>query len=346
VTGQDWFEKDFYAVLGVGKDATGADVKKAYRKKARTLHPDVNANDKASEARFKEVGEAYAVLSDPEKRQQYDSVRAMAGGARFTAGGPGHDAGGFEDLLGGLFGQAGAQNARFGRPAGAGAGGIPPGFEDLLGGLFSQGAGAPGGYPGAGSGPTRGPRRGADVQASTTLDFVDAVEGSTVTLQSAEGGQVRVRIPAGVKDGQKIRLAGKGRQGDPGSPAGDLTITVAVRPHPVFTRTGDDLRVTVPVSFPEAALGGEIEVPTVDGGTVRLKIPAGAPSGRTLRVKGRGITTKKGTGDLLVTVAVAVPQKLDEAARTAVEAFQTATASEDPRKALREKAARARAGGA
>ncbi len=342
MTGQDWFEKDFYAVLGVGKDVTAADIKKAYRKKARTLHPDANANDKASEARFKEVGEAYAVLSDPEKRQQYDSVRAMAGGARFTAGGPGHDAGGFEDLLGGLFGQGGAQNARFGRPGGAGAGGVPPGFEDLLGGLFAQAGGAPGGYPGAGAGSTRGPRRGADVQATTTLDFVDAAEGSTVTLQSAESGQVRVRIPAGIKDGQKIRLAGKGRRGDPGSPAGDLTITVAVRPHPVFTRSGDhDLRVTVPVSFPEAVLGGEIEVPTLDGGTVRLKIPAGAPAGRTMRVKGRGITTKKGTGDLLATVAIAVPQKLDDAARAAVEAFRSATAAEDPRKGLHEKAARA-----
>lgn len=331
MTGQDWFDKDFYAVLGVDKKATAAQIKKAYRKKARTLHPDANANDAAAEARFKEVGEAYAVLSDPEKRQQYDAIRAMAGGARFTAGGPGAGAGGFEDLLGGLFGQ-GAQNVRF-STGGPQSGGAPPGFEDLLGMFAQQGAG---GYTS-----TRGPRRGADVQASTTLPFVEAATGVTVTLRSADGTQVRARIPAGVRDGQKIKLAGKGRPGERGAPAGDLVITVAVQPHPVFTAAGKDLRVTVPVTFAEAALGGTIDVPTLDGGTVQVKVPAGTPSGRTLRVRGRGISTPSGTGDLLVTVQVAVPQKLDGAARKAVEAFQAATAGDDPREALREKVARA-----
>jgi molecular chaperone DnaJ len=334
VTGQDWFDKDFYAVLGVDKKASAAEIKKAYRKKARTLHPDANANDPAAEARFKDVGEAYAVLSDAEKRQQYDAVRAMAGGARFTgAAGPGGGAGGFEDLLGGLFGQ-GAQNVRFRTTPGAGqAGGVPPGFEDLLG-MFGQ-AGGPGGYTQTS---TRGPRPGADVQASTTLPFLDAATGTTVTLQSADGRTVRARIPAGVRDGQRIRLRGKGNPGDAGAPAGDLVITVKVLPHPVFTADGANLRVTVPISFDEAALGGTIDVPTLDGGTVTLKVPAGTPSGRTLRARGRGIAASKGTGDLLVTVEVVVPQKLDGAAKEAVEAFRAATSGHDPRAGLREKA--------
>ncbi len=132
------------------------------------------------------------------------------------------------------------------------------------------------------------------MQASTTLGFVEAVEGSTVTLRSADGTTVRARIPAGVQDGQKIRLAGKGARGDPGSPAGDLIISVSVQPHPLFTRTGNDLRITLPVTFAEAALGANVEVPTLDGGTVRLKVPAGTPSGRVLRVRGRGVKTSKG----------------------------------------------------
>ncbi len=341
MTGQDWFDKDFYAVLGVDKKASAPEIKKAYRKKARTLHPDANENDPASEARFKEVGEAYAVLSDPEKRQQYDAVRAMAGGARFTAGsGAAGGAGGFEDLLGGLFGQTAGGGAGY-RTRGPQGGGVPPEFEDLLGGLFTQGGGGPAGF-----GATRAPRRGADVQASTTLGFVEAVEGSTVTLRSADGTTVRARIPAGVQDGQKIRLAGKGRPGDPGSPAGDLIITVSVQPHPLFTRKGNDLRITLPVTFAEAALGASVEVPTLDGGTVRLKVPAGTPSGRVLRVRGRGVKTSKGAGDLLATVNVVVPQKLDGDAKAAVEAFAAATSAEDPRASLRATADQARVAGA
>ena len=328
MTGQDWFEKDFYAVLGVAKDASAAEIKKAYRKLARTLHPDANPGDAAAETRFKEVGEAYAVLSDTDKRQQYDGIRAMAGGARFTAGGPGGSGGqaGFEDLFGGLFNQHASPRG------GAPQGGVPPGFEDLLGGLFT-GGGAPAGY-----GAARGPRRGADVQATTRLGFTQAVEGSTVTLRSGQGRQVTARIPAGVRDGQKIRLRGKGNPGDAGAPAGDLVITVAVAPHPVFTRDGDDLRLTLPVSFAEAALGAEVEAPTLDGATVRLKVPAGTPSGRTLRVRGRGVKTAKATGDLKVTVQVVVPQRLDDDAKAAVEAFREATAGHDPRAELAERA--------
>jgi molecular chaperone DnaJ len=329
MSGQDWLEKDFYAVLGVSKDADAAAIKKAYRKLARTMHPDHNPGDAVAESKFKEVGEAYAVLSDPEQRQQYDQLRAMAGGARFRAGagGPGGaQTGGFEDLFGGVFGGAGGPGgSRVRFPQGAGAGtGTNGGFEDLLGGLFGGGGGF---------GQTRGGRRGADLAAVTTLPFRQAVEGSTVAL-GVEGRTVKARIPAGVRDGQKIRLRGKGRPGENGAPAGDLEVTVRVTPHPVFALDGDNLRVTLPVAFDEAALGAEVSVPTLDGGSVRLKIPAGTPSGRTLRVKGRGVKTATGTGDLLVTVQVVVPQRLSAAAKEAVQAFGIATSGEDPRAEL------------
>ena len=333
MAGQDWFEKDFYATLGVPKNADAAAIKKAYRKLARALHPDHNPDDAASEARFKEVGEAYAVLSDPEQRRQYDGIRAMAGGgARFSApGGGGTGAAGFEDLFGGLFGGAGGgaggQRVRYTTSQGG------AGFEDILGGLFG---GAGGGVP-AGFRPNRAPQRGVDVEASTTLPFRQAFEGSQVSLQ-VEGRRVNARIPAGVRDGQRIRLRGKGRPGEAGAPAGDLVILVNVEPHPVFTIDGKDLRITVPVTFPEAALGTQVEVPTVDGAIVRVKVAEGTPSGRTLRVRGRGVPTPHGTGDLLVTVQVVVPQRLSDAARTAVEAFAQATGDADVRAELRARA--------
>lgn len=323
MTGQDWLEKDFYAVLGVPKDADDAAIKKAYRKLARELHPDHNPGDAKAEQRFKEVGEAYAVLSDPEQRRQYDALRAMAGGrARFSAGqgGPGGTA--FEDLFGGLFG-AGAPGGTRVRYSTTGTGGGGGGFEDILSGLF--GSGAPGGFRS-----TRSPERGADINASTTLPFRQAVTGSTVTLDVA-GRKVTTRIPPGVRDGQKIRVRGKGQPSPTGGAPGDLVVTVHVTPHPVFEMDGRNLRVTVPVTFPEAALGATILVPTLDGEPVRVKVPAGTPSGRVLRVRGRGVPHPQGPGDLLVTVQVAVPQKLTTAARKAVEAFQEATAGEDAR---------------
>ncbi|MCC2314088.1 DnaJ C-terminal domain-containing protein [Cellulomonas xiejunii] len=329
MTGQDWIEKDFYAVLGVTKDADATAIKKAYRKLARQLHPDQNPGDAAAEARFKDIGEAYAVLSDPEQRQQYDQLRAMTGGARFTAGGRGGGTAGFEDVFGGMFG--GGANGPGGRVrySTGGAGGA--GFEDILGGLFGGG--------GPGFGAARGPQPGADLTASTILPFRTAVEGSTISL-SVEGRTVNARIPAGVRDGQKIRLRGKGRPGDPGAPAGDLVITVHVEPHPVFTLDGINLRLTVPIAFDEAALGATIEVPTLDGSTVRVKVPAGTPSGRTLRVKGKGVVTSKGTGDLLVNVQVVVPQKLSAAAKEAVQAFGIATSGQDVRADLMAQARR------
>ena len=340
MAGQDWLEKDFYALLGVTRTADAAEVKKAYRKLARTLHPDANPGDAAAERRFKEVGEAYAVLSDPEQRRQYDSVRAMGSGARFTAAGPGASAGsgGFDDLLGGLFG-GGGQRARSGstRPSSTG---VPPGMEDLLGGLFSEGGAgrSRGGFGGFGGG---APSRPVDLEASTEVSFAQAVLGATLELV-VEGRTVRAAVPPGIRDGQKVRVRGRGRPSVGGGPAGDLMLTVAVSPHPVFERERDDLRVTVPVTFAEAALGADVDAPTLDGSRVRLRVPAGTPSGRTLRVRGRGVARGGRSGDLLVTVAVAVPQRLDEAARAAVEAFAAATADQPPpREALLARAAAA-----
>ena len=332
MTGQDWFEKDFYVTLGVPKNADAAAIKKAYRKLARKLHPDHNPGDAVAEAKFKDVGEAYAVLSDTEQRQQYDAVRAMAGGgARFSAGG-GQNAGGagFEDVFGGLFGAGsgggGGQRARYSTSGGAG-------FDDILGGLFG-GAGAGGTGGGAGFG--RRPRAGADLQATTTLPFRQAVTGSTVTL-TVDGRTVTVRIPPGVRDGQKIRLRGKGRPGEAGASAGDLVIAVKVEPHPVFSLDGRDLRISLPVTFAEAALGAQVDVPTLDGNTVRVRVPAGTPSGRTLRVRGRGVAAHgtSAAGDLLVVVQVVVPQRLSDEAKAAVEQFAAATADADVRADLR-----------
>lgn len=323
---QDWFDKDFYQVLGVSKDVSDAELKKVYRKLARKYHPDSNPGDAAAEAKFKEISEAHSVLSDPEQRKEYDAIRAMGSGARFTAPGAGGGAGGFEDVFGGMFGQGGGQRYTFQQ------GGD---YDDLLGGLFGGGRfGQPsGGYRGYG-----GPTKGRDVTASTTLDFITATKGDQVTLQTAEGKPITVRVPAGVSDGQKIRLRGKGHPSPDGGEAGDLILTVNVRKHPVFERDGLNLRVTVPVTFTEAALGATIQVPTLGGDPVKLRVAPGTPSGRVLRVKGRGVETKKGTGDLLAVVQVAVPSHLSKDAQAAVEALAAALPDENPRDELLAKA--------
>ncbi|MDY7091073.1 MAG: DnaJ C-terminal domain-containing protein, partial [Actinomycetota bacterium] len=185
----------------------------------------------------------------------------------------------------------------------------------------------------------RGPRPGADVQARTTLGFRDAVEGSTVTLTTADGKRVTTKIPAGVRDGQKIRLRGKGAEGDPGATKGDLILTVAVEKHPVFGRDGDHLTVDLPVTFAEAALGATVPVPTLDGSSVRVKVAPGTPSGRVLRVKGRGVQGRHGAGDLLARVQVVVPQRLSDEARHAVETLRDAEGDADPRATLFQQAA-------
>ncbi|WP_411374618.1 DnaJ C-terminal domain-containing protein [Arthrobacter sp. MPF02] len=318
---QDWVDKDFYKILGVAKDASDADIKKAYRKLAREHHPDKNPGNTASEKKFKDISEAYSVLSDPDERQQYDAIRAMGSGARFAPGSAGAGNGGFEDLFGGLF------TGNTGRHAGGfnpSAGGIPPEFADLFGGGFGQ------------TGFQRGPQKGADRTATTSISFAGAIRGTTIGLREPSGDVIDVRIPAGIKDGQKVRVRGKGQPGPAGN--GDLVVSVSVQPHAFYTRDGDNLRIHVPVTFPEAALGADIEVPTIDGEKVRVRVPAGTPSGRTLRVKGKGVKTSKATGDLLVTIDVAVPKNLNKEAEAAVKAFAEATSGSDVREGLAAKA--------
>ncbi|MFJ5551337.1 molecular chaperone DnaJ [Streptomyces sp. NPDC093225] len=384
---KDFVEKDYYKVLGVPKDATEAEIKKAYRKLAREFHPDANKGNTEAEERFKEISEANDVLADPKKRKEYDDARALFGNGGFR---PGPGAGGsFNFDLGDLFG--GAQ----GGGGGAGAGGFGGGLGDVFGGLFGGRGGA--------AGARQQPRRGQDVESEVTLSFAEAVEGATVPLRmtsqapckacSGTGDQngtprvcptcvgtgqvargsgggfsltdpcpdckgrgliaenpcevckgsgrarssrtMQVRIPAGVSDGQRIRLRGKGGPGERGGPAGDLFVVVHVGSHPVFGRKGDNLTVTVPVTLPEAVLGGEVKVPTLGGPPVTLKLPPGTPNGRTMRARGKGAVRKDGTrGDLLVTVEISVPQHLTDDARDALVAFRDATADEDPREEL------------
>ncbi len=366
----DWATKDFYKVLGVSKDASADEIKKAYRKLARANHPDSNPGDTAKHETFKAVAEAYDVIGDAEKRKAYDEIRGAPMG--------GFGTGGFDlsDLL---------------RQRAGGGGG----FGDMFGDLF-----------GGGRGGARAPRpqRGADLESSATVSFLDALEGVTIGLRltsdapcptcSGTGGKpgtkphicpqcegagmiaatvggaftlnetcptcqgrqliydegcptchgsgrgvsartIQARIPAGVKDGQRIRLRGKGAVGENGGPPGDLYVTVKVQQHRLFGRTGDNLTLTVPISFDEAALGAEIKVPTLGGSPVTLKVPAGTPNGRTFRVRGKGARKTDGTmGDLLVTVEVQVPAVLDAAAREAVEAYRAATAGKPLRSNL------------
>lgn len=376
---KDYLEKDYYAVLGVPKTATAEEIKKAYRKLARKYHPDANPGsgaDSESTARFKEVSEAYDVLSDPKRRKEYDDARALFGsGLGGFAGAGAPRGGGFPfDLFGGVA-QQGAGDR----------------IGDLFGGLFNRGGGRT---------TTRRARRGQDIESEVTLSFSEAVEGTTVSLRltsssacqacSGTGARagttprvcpscagtgaasrnlgsfafsepcrdcrgrglivdnpcpvcdgsgrgkstrtIQARIPAGVADGQRIRLKGKGAPGENGGPAGDLYVQIHVQPHSVFGRSGDNLTITVPITFTEAALGAEIKVPTLRGMPVTLRIPEGTPNGRTFRVRGRGAARKDGTkGDLLVTVEVAVPPRVDDRTRAALEKLHDPKAGADLR---------------
>jgi molecular chaperone DnaJ len=296
---QDWFDKDFYKVLGVSKDVSEAELKKVYRKLSRQNHPDTNPGDAKAEARFKEISEAYSVLSDKNQRAEYDQMRAMGPGARGGFGG-GHG-GGFSG----------------GFPGGFQAGG---GFEDVFANLF-----------GGGGGRGFGPQRGSDLTMKQTLDFIDGVKGTTIKVALGNGEPTTVKIPAGVQDGQKIKIAGKGQASPNGGPAGDLIISLTVKPHPVFIRDGNNLRVTVPITYAEAVLGATIQVPTLGGEPVKLKVAPGTPNGRVLRVKGRGVVTSKAEGDLLATVEIAVPSHVNDKAKKALEDFEAQLPSEDPR---------------
>ncbi|MGO3153623.1 MAG: DnaJ C-terminal domain-containing protein [Galactobacter sp.] len=321
---QDWVDKDFYAVLGVSKDADSAEIKKAYRKLARQYHPDTNPGDAAAEQRFKDITEANSVLSDPEERQQYDAIRAMGSGARFQAGGPGGGAGGFDDVFGGMFGGGGGQRVRYSTNGADG-----PDLSDLFGGMFGGGGGGFGGFQ-------QQPQRGADRHAETTISFKGSIEGTTIGLREPSGATIDVRIPAGIRDGQSVRAKGKGQAGAAGP--GDLMVKVRVKEHPFFKRDGNDITVHVPVTFSEAALGGQITVPTIHGDHVKVKVPSGSPSGKTLRLRGRGVKTAKKSGDMYVVLDVAVPSRLSKEAKAALEAFAEATVGEDPRKDLAERA--------
>lgn len=309
---QDWLEKDFYSILGVSKDVSDAELKKTYRSLARTYHPDSNPGDASAEARFKEISEAYSVLSDPTQRAEYDQIRTMAaGGPRFTSGGSG--TGGFDDIFGGRFAdqqQRGARGADFG---------------DLFSGLFGQG----GGYPGY-----REPTKGRDIVSRVTLDLRTALAGTEVSLEGPGGKKISARVPAGVKDGYKVRLRAKGHPSPDGGKPGDVTITVGVPKHPIFGREGDNLRIEVPVTFAEATLGAVIEVPTIEGEVVKVKVPAGTPSGKVLRVKGRGVRGGAALGDLLVELQVVVPAHLSNAAKGHLEKLVGALSQENPREDL------------
>ncbi len=303
---REWLEADYYRVLGVAEDASQAEITKAYRKLAREFHPDKNPGDTAAEDRFKEISAAYDVVGDEKTRAEYDQVRRlgpMAGG--FGGGGQG----GFDFNMSDV-GDLG----------------------DILGSMFGGGGG--GGFFGAGS--PRGPRqmRGRDQEARLRISFDEAVRGTTTTLSlSDQAGRrsMKVRIPSGVDSGQRIRLRGKG---GPGTPPGDLYVIVEVDDHQLYGRDGDRLTMDVPITFAEAALGADIEVPTYRGETVKVRIPAGTQTGRTLRVRGAGAPTGDDTyGDLLVTVSVAVPQNLSGKERSALEAFAELS-DESPRRHL------------
>ena len=298
---QDWFDKDFYKILGVAKDVSDAELKKVYRKLARQYHPDSNPGDAKAEAKFKEISEAYSVLSDPAQRREYDQVRAMGGGARFTGG-------------------AGGQGFPGGFPGGTG------GFEDVFSNLFGGGGGR-GGFGGF------GPQRGSDLTMTTTLNFIDGVKGTAIKVNLG-GKDVSVNIPAGVNDGQKIKLRGKGQASPNGGEAGDLIITCNIKPHPIFSRDGNNIRVSVPVTYAEAVLGATILVPTLGGEPVKLKVAPGTPNGRVLRVKGRGVVSAKHEGDLLATVEIAVPSHVSDKAKKALEEFDGLLPDEDPRAEL------------
>lgn len=338
---QDWVTKDFYKVLGVSKDASEAEIKKAYRKLARKYHPDQNQGDSAAEEKFKQIGEAYQVLSNAEDRKQYDAIRAMTGGgARFSAGGPG---GNFEDIFSNVFG-GGAGNVRFSTSGPGGTAGANGDFDDILSNLFNGGRGGSGrsgrqGFGGFSGFGFRKPEKGGDIAAQVSITLRQAAEGTTVKISTVQGRSVTARIPAGVSNGQKIRVAGQGNPGQNGGQAGDIIVTVNVEPHPVYESRGVDLYVNVPVRFDEAALGATIEVPTLTGSSVKVKVPAGTSTDKILRVKGRGIKSSTKTGDLYVRIKVVVPKSMSDEAIAAVKAFREASGNADPRVDFRRMAA-------
>ena len=301
---KDLYEKDFYKTLGVDKKAGADEIKKKYRALARDLHPDKTKGDAAKEDKFKAVSEAYEILSDDKKRAEYDEARSL------------YERGGFRPPHGG-----GAQGADFSEMFG---GGNP---QDIFANLFGGGA-------------RRGPRKGQDLQTEATISFRESIFGTTLDLRLATdrglAQNISARVPVGVHDGAKIRVKGKGAAGEAGP--GDLFILLTVKPHPIFSRAGENLTLNLPVTFTEATLGADIKVPTLSGDDVTVRIAPGTSNGRTLRVKGRGIAKGSTTGDVLVTIQVQVPQRVDEKAAEALKQFAEATAGEDVRSDFTKKA--------
>jgi DnaJ-class molecular chaperone len=318
-------DKDFYAVLGVSRNSSEAEIKKAYRQLAKKYHPDVNKGDKAAEERFKQISEAYETLSDKKKRQEYDMYGAGGMGA---GAGPG----------GGFY-----QSYRTGPMGGfdfstySGPGGAKFEFEDL-GDLFGDLFGAAGAAKGPRARTAKGaPLRGEDRVYSMEIDFLDAARGVTTKIALPQEGKtqkINVKIPPGVKTGSKIRLAGKGDPGPNHGPSGDLYIEVTVRPHPFFTREGDDIYLSLPLALDEAVFGAQVEVPTIDG-SIKMKIPPGTQGGQKLRLKGKGVPHRQGEGrgDQYVVAQIHYPKELDAESRKLLEEFSKRNPS-NPRAGL------------
>ncbi|MBP3222778.1 MAG: J domain-containing protein [Actinomycetaceae bacterium] len=304
---QDWLEKDFYKVLGVDKKASDDEIKKAYRKLARTYHPDRNPGDKSAEEKFKAVGEAYDVLSNPQEREQYDQIRAH-GGNPFAGGG---------------FGSFGNMFSSFGGGGGASSVNLNDIFSMFTGGSAGQ---STGGFPFGGP----SPQKGSDVQAKISVPLKGAAQGTVAKINSPQG-QVTVKIPAGTVDGQKIRVSGKGGRGVAGGPPGDVILTVNVEKHPVFKLDGPHINVDVPISLGEAIEGGTILVPTLNGDDVKVKIPSMSTGAKRLRLKGKGMKTKGGYGDMYVRLLIHIPEELSEEAKKAGNLFAKATSETDIR---------------
>lgn len=298
---KDLYEKDFYKILGVSKTATDKEIKKKYRELAHKLHPDKNTGNKKLEEEFKAVSEAYEILSDEKSRAEYDEARSL------------FERGGFRQPQGGHSGSRDYADF-FGDPS------------DVFANLFGGGR--------------RAPRKGQDLQTESTITFRESIFGTNLDLRlSSDGGaptNITVRVPAGVKNGGKIRIRGKGAPGEAGP--GDLFIHLNVKPHPVFTRKGDNLLMTLPVTFAEAALGADIKVPTLSGEEVTVRLAPGTSNGRVLRIKGHGVKGASGIGDLLVSVEVQVPQRVSSKAQKALEEFAAETAEEDVRAEFKSKA--------
>ncbi|BDR53991.1 molecular chaperone DnaJ [Bombiscardovia apis] len=322
----EWLNKDFYKVLGVSKDASDADITKAYRKLARQYHPDLNKTKEAEE-KFKDISEAYDVLNNKDERKKYDAIRQFGmGGARF-AGGSAGSAGGFsaEDIFGSMFG-GGAGNSGGSRIRFSNSGGGPD-LSDLFS-AFGGGAAGAGNFGGAGysdyAEPPR-PAKGADRTSSVKLTFRQAVKGATVSL-SAGGSKFKTHIPAGVKDGQKIRLAGKGHAGVNGGANGDLYLKIAVEPSSRFTMRDKDIVMTLPVTASEAALGAKVQARDMDGELVTVKVPAGSSTGDEVRLSGLGVQDRRGAGDLVASLSIRMPHKLSLSAKHAMKEFAKASA--------------------